>query len=385
MIRYVASFRRSVSFLVAALLAALVAVVLVAPIDAAAAKTTEDPAVVQAGNRLHEAKSRVLDLTVALDQIASGYEQANAHRIRLENGMEVSADRVQQAQDDVAATQEELNRRVAAAYKHPGSDLTVNAALLDAPDAASVLHRAALFRRLASGSSDDVQDAHRVTAMVADDARQEQIVAAGATASVDEWQRHADALSEALNAAKKDVVDAEDGIATARAEAQRRAEAERRAEAARQASAAFVSHTGDTPSSLPAVSGMVCPVGQPNGFIDSWGFPRSGGRTHQGVDMFAPYGTPLFAVAEGVIYRVYNNPLGGLSINLIDTKGNMYFYTHLSSASAVTGQRVRAGDTIGAVGTSGNAAGTPPHLHWQFHPGNGAPVNPYPLAYALCR
>ncbi len=101
--------------------------------------------------------------------------------------------------------------------------------------------------------------------------------------------------------------------------------------------------------------------------------------------MFAAYGTPLHAVADGSIYRVYNNPIGGLSVNLIDTAGNMYYYTHMSSAAVVTGQSVRVGVIIGAVGTSGNAAGTPPHLHWQFHPDNGPAVNPYPLAYALCR
>ncbi len=133
------------------------------------------------------------------------------------------------------------------------------------------------------------------------------------------------------------------------------------------------------------LDGKVCPVGSPNGFIDSWGFPRPSGRTHEGVDMFAPYGTPLYAVADGVVARVYTNTLGGLAINLVDDDGTMYYYAHLSSASAQSGQRVSAGDVIGAVGTSGNARGTPPHLHWQHHPGGGEPVNPYPLAHALCR
>jgi murein DD-endopeptidase MepM/ murein hydrolase activator NlpD len=128
----------------------------------------------------------------------------------------------------------------------------------------------------------------------------------------------------------------------------------------------------------------VCPVGGTTGFIDSWGFARSGGRTHEGVDMFAGYGTPVLAVADGVVENVYNNTLGGLAINFIDDNGDRYYHAHLSSASVSSGQRVTAGTVIGAVGTSGNAAGTPPHLHWQYHPGNGDPVNPYPLASALC-
>jgi murein DD-endopeptidase MepM/ murein hydrolase activator NlpD len=101
--------------------------------------------------------------------------------------------------------------------------------------------------------------------------------------------------------------------------------------------------------------------------------------------MFAASGTPLVAVADGTVSRVYTNRLGGLSIDFVDTRGDRYYYAHLASARAASGQRVGAGDVIGTVGQSGNARGTPPHLHWQFHPGGGEPVNPYALARALCR
>jgi murein DD-endopeptidase MepM/ murein hydrolase activator NlpD len=101
--------------------------------------------------------------------------------------------------------------------------------------------------------------------------------------------------------------------------------------------------------------------------------------------MFAAYSTPIFAVANGTVSRVYVNQLGGLSIDLVDDAGDRYYYAHLSSAAVVSGQRVSAGQVMGANGDSGNARGTPPHLHWQYHPGGGAPVNPYPLAAALCR
>jgi murein DD-endopeptidase MepM/ murein hydrolase activator NlpD len=285
----------------------------------------------------------------------------------------------------VVSAEEQLAEQIAAAYKHPAEDIALSQAFIGESDAGAALHQAAMYQRMMTSAGDEVAIAQRTNEFATGDAQQQQIVAAGAQASVDEWNKQADALRDALRDAKAWVATAQAGLTAAELEAARLAEEERRAEAARQAAAQFVSQTGAPPATLPEVGTMVCPVGQPNGFIDSWGFPRSGGRTHEGVDMFAPYGTPLFAVADGSIYRVYNNTLGGLSINLIDTKGNMYFYTHLSEASAVTGQQVRAGDTIGAVGQSGNAAGTPPHLHWQFHPGNGEPVNPYPLAYALCR
>lgn len=366
---------------------ALLAALLTAPaaVPAAAQGVAKDAGVSAARSRLDEAHARVDALALSLDKTAESYEQANAHRIRLQDEVVESAGLVEQAEDAVVTAEVQLSDRIAAAYKHPSEDVALSQAFVGETSAGSALHQAAMYRRMVLSAGADVADAQRTTSFVAGDARQEQIVAAGAQASVDEWQKQADALRDALRNAEDYVATAQAGLTAAELEAERLAEEERRAEAARQAAASFVSQTGAAPATLPEVGTMVCPVGQPNGFIDSWGFPRSGGRTHEGVDMFAPYGTPLFAVADGYIYRVYNNPLGGLSINLIDTEGNMYFYTHMSEATAVSGQQVHAGDTIGAVGTSGNAAGTPPHLHWQFHPGNGSPVNPYPLAYALCR
>jgi murein DD-endopeptidase MepM/ murein hydrolase activator NlpD len=79
--------------------------------------------------------------------------------------------------------------------------------------------------------------------------------------------------------------------------------------------------------------------------------------------MFAAYGMPLYAVADGVINRVWNNRLGGLSVNLIDGDGHRYYYAHLDAQHARQGQRVSAGAVIGTVGNTGNARTTPPHLH----------------------
>ena len=100
--------------------------------------------------------------------------------------------------------------------------------------------------------------------------------------------------------------------------------------------------------------------------------------------MMAAHGTPNVAVVSGT-FKTHHSRLGGLSIYLKGDDGHTYYYAHLSSISVTDGQRVKAGDVIGAVGNTGNAITTPPHLHWQVHPGGGAPVNPYPLAMALCR
>lgn len=121
-------------------------------------------------------------------------------------------------------------------------------------------------------------------------------------------------------------------------------------------------------------------------FIDSWGFPRSGGRTHKGTDMFAAWNEPVYAVAAGtVVTRV--GGLGGYSIWLLANNGVAYYYAHLASFNVSSGQRVSQGQTIGFNGNSGNAMGGPPHVHFQLHPGGrGSPaVNPYPTLIAACK
>ena len=127
--------------------------------------------------------------------------------------------------------------------------------------------------------------------------------------------------------------------------------------------------------------GMFCPVGGPTSFVDSWGAPRSG-HTHQGVDMMGSYGTPLVAIVSGTItYAAYDGS-GGNMIFLSGDDGNAYWYMH-NQENFVTGGHVSAGQTIASLGDTGNAAGTP-HLHFEYHPGGGSAVNPYPLVASLC-
>lgn len=127
--------------------------------------------------------------------------------------------------------------------------------------------------------------------------------------------------------------------------------------------------------------GMVCPVAGPVSFVDSWGAPRSG-HTHQGVDMMAAYGTPVVAITSGTItYAAYDGS-GGNMIFLSGDDGNAYWYMH-NQQNLVTGGHVSAGQQIATVGDTGNAEGTP-HLHFEYHPGGGAAVNPYPLVASLC-
>ncbi len=119
---------------------------------------------------------------------------------------------------------------------------------------------------------------------------------------------------------------------------------------------------------------MVFPVQGPNNYTDTFGAPRSGGRTHEGTDIMAAEGTPCAAVVPGVV-TARENTLGGLCVWLKADNGWMYYYAHLS-AYAVTSGRVEAGQIIAYVGSTGNA--TTPHLHFEIRPDGGPPINPYP-------
>jgi murein DD-endopeptidase MepM/ murein hydrolase activator NlpD len=142
---------------------------------------------------------------------------------------------------------------------------------------------------------------------------------------------------------------------------------------------------GPVPTGAPMVrDGMACPVSTPYQFIDSYGAPRSGGRSHKGVDMFAPHGSPLYAVESGVVARSRSNGLGGLYIWLVGDSGNEYYYAHNSANLVPAGTRVSAGQVVARLGNTGNASGHPSHLHFEVHPGGGSAVNPYPLARQLC-
>ena len=135
----------------------------------------------------------------------------------------------------------------------------------------------------------------------------------------------------------------------------------------------------EPPPSPTAGNGMVCPVAGPTAFADTWGAPRSGGRTHQGVDMMSPGGTPLVAVESGSV-TFKQTPLGGNSVWLNGASGTRYFYAHLSGFEG-SSRGVSQGEVIGYVGATGNTSVN--HLHFEVHP-NGPAVNPYPYVAAVC-
>ncbi|MGH9214331.1 MAG: M23 family metallopeptidase [Acidimicrobiales bacterium] len=140
--------------------------------------------------------------------------------------------------------------------------------------------------------------------------------------------------------------------------------------------------TAPPPPPPPPPPSFVCPVQGPVEFVDSWGWPRSGGRSHEGVDMMASTGTPTVAPVSGRVEHGESG-LGGLSWHVYGDDGNVYYGAHLSGYENVGVGWVAAGTVIGYVGDSGNAAGTP-HLHFELHPGGGGPDNPYPKVAETC-
>lgn len=140
---------------------------------------------------------------------------------------------------------------------------------------------------------------------------------------------------------------------------------------------------------LPAHLGapIECPVAGTVSFTDTYGAARSGGRSHEGVDMFAQEGTPLVAVTDGTTFLVehVDDDIGGISLWIRGASGDTYYYAH-NSANVVqaNGVLVRRGEVIAYLGRTGNAADTPPHLHFEIHAGGHGPQNPTPLVTLAC-
>ena len=120
--------------------------------------------------------------------------------------------------------------------------------------------------------------------------------------------------------------------------------------------------------------------------VNSWGNTRSGGRRHEGIDIFAPQDTPVRSTTRGVVLRVGTNRLGGQTVWILGPGLERHYYAHLNRYGEFReGDRVDAGQIVGYTGTTGNARGGPAHLHYGIYAGGGA-VNPFPrLAVASNR
>ena len=159
----------------------------------------------------------------------------------------------------------------------------------------------------------------------------------------------------------------------------------------------------ETPAEMPAgvpAAGFVFPIVGPSTLTDSFGDPRPGGRSHEGVDILADKLEPVVAVADGTVRWVMNERGGRCcSLEIRHPDGWRTRYIHLNNDSPGTddgrvvgvvpglerGSEVHAGEVVGWVGDSGNAENTVPHLHFELIPPRGRAIDPYPLLEILQR
>jgi murein DD-endopeptidase MepM/ murein hydrolase activator NlpD len=311
---------------------------------------------------------------LALPATASADPEANA-RARLatitrrlqdaEAREGVLADRLKVLDRDLETTTKRLNAirkrfgaRASAVYKSGlGADTLV--VMLNAPDPSTVIDRLDLLN--AAARNDDVL--LREAAGLARRLREQRRAA-------DETRDDTEAVRRALAKDAAEVRSLLDRLAAQDATRNRVTRASGAARATR--------------SRAPLHGRYACLVGPAHAFSDTWGAPRSGGRRHMGTDVFAPMGSPAYAVTDGVVTRTSTSSNGGLQVYLRGNDGNEYFYAHMSSYVAHAGQRVSAGQEIARVGDTGNARGGAPHVHFEVHPGGGYPVNPYPYVRRFC-
>ncbi|MEN8234420.1 MAG: peptidoglycan DD-metalloendopeptidase family protein [Actinomycetota bacterium] len=132
-----------------------------------------------------------------------------------------------------------------------------------------------------------------------------------------------------------------------------------------------------------ATKGLVCPVAGRTYFVDTWGAPRPGGRTHKGVDMSGSMGQKLIAMQSGKV-RLNWHSAGGRQVYVYGDDGIFYYYAHLSGypAGLSNGDRVAKGQVVGYMGATGNASVV--HLHFGMGPIGGGYVNPYPTVRQAC-
>jgi murein DD-endopeptidase MepM/ murein hydrolase activator NlpD len=336
---------------------------------------------------LNLATSQLNALQDQLNQLA---EQRNAIEVRLaelEEEIRATESDIAKSEKDLGAVREQLEERLVGLYKQSSSATSpYMEVLLSETDLASVLERFDALSAIAEQDQklfDEVKgylDASRASKQLLLEKQAEQTAdmeklgdvedeASAKLASADAQYR---SLKGQIASLRADIRKA-DAAAAAAAEAARKRAIQQKAWKEGRA----WNNSGNGTMQAPP---FTFPVKGAHSFINSWGYARSGGRTHKGSDVMAANGTPLVACVTGTISGVnrLDTGLGGISVHIKGDNGYIYYYAHLDHiASGIqVGMAIKAGRTIGYVGHTGNA-GRCNHLHFGMQPGGGASVNPY--------
>lgn len=344
---------------------------------------------------LEQARAERAAVQTRLDDAAARMAALEAETAELTAQRDELAAELAALEATVGAVRARVAVRVRELYKRGSADPVV--LLLSGRDPDEALDRASTMSRLVAGDLGEAQVATNVGIQVT--AVAERLAQQDAALAERRAEQHQ--LTEQLAQDLDRAVALEARLEREDRE-RREAEARRRAaaEAARQAAArAARSRTSGTASGgtsgttsggssagapAPSTGGKACPMARPHSFSDTWGAPRSGGRSHRGTDILGPRGQRVFAIVDGVwdVQR-YGNMAGNWAI-LKGSDGTHYWYLHLERHLVGDGARVSAGQQVATNGDTGNARGTTPHVHFEQHPGGGGAVNPYPLLKRLC-
>jgi murein DD-endopeptidase MepM/ murein hydrolase activator NlpD len=362
---------------------------------------------------LAAAQARITAAQAAADRAAVEYDAAQAHAAQLADDVDRANAKIDSLKRKKARLAEIARGRAIRAYKGGTGD-ALDALLGSGKDALESARRAELLNR-ANARGDQAMDRLQATT---DDLGERQkhlrTQLSEQKKTVAELESHQEELQQALSNAttaanqlraeldrQRRAAEYVQLVAQARAAARARAAAAapkvtKSVVAAPRASSSSSndgggSGDGSTRSGTTGGGGgqiigsgsWICPVQGPVSFTDTYGAPRGGGRTHKGVDMFTPFGTPIVAVMGGSV-SFQGDPAGGNAAYLQANDGNTYYYAHLSQY--VGGARsVVGGEVIGLAGNTGTS-GAPPHLHFEIRIGgpNGSRINPYPTVAAHC-
>lgn len=307
-------------------------------------------------DELEDVKERREAVEQRLVDTTTRAEQLEADIATRKRELRALADREQELEIEIARTRRVLEERAREAFKQGGGDLGAIAAMVDSRAPGEMMARAATLDVLARRDQAAIETAESLQVQL----DQTRALRRAAIADLGDLRREALATAETLG-------DQLEGLQTR--------ERTLELKAARQADVRRGPQQGI----------YACILQEPFTYIDSWGFARSGGRSHKGTDVMAPHGNEVYAFTAGTV-RLSSNRLGGVVAYLDGDDGHRYYYAHLAgyAPGLASGARVEPGQLIATNGNSGNARGGAAHVHFEVHPGGGGAVNPYPWLRPVC-
>ncbi len=302
-------------------------------------------------------------LRAQANQAAARYAAARATHARLGDQVNALEKQVADIETRLGPLRLEVTRQAVAVYQ---GDVAASAVTgIEAAVAALNSDRASHFVA-------DINERHMPAINVLLDAKQR---LRDRQADLEVRRREQDATMADLTAQRERISAELDALAAAQP-----AKSDRKAQALPRTSRSAPPLVQRLRSPAPPAS-FVCPIDGPLAFSDDFGNPRGGGRRHMGNDLLSPRGTPNVAVVNGTIEtKPWSG--GGITIFLHADEGHTFIYMHLLRIEGKVPRKVVQGEVIGLTGNTGHSYGY--HTHFEYHPGGGDAVSPYPLLAAAC-